>query len=335
MFGLVVSNIECVENNDNYGRFVVEPLEKGFGTTVGNALRRVLLGYLPGAAVTKIKIEGVHHEFSPIPYVKEDVLEFILNVKALRLKVLSGRPARLSLEKQKEGPIYASDINPSTDFEVVNPELYLATVDSPEARFYVDLDIELGMGFKAAESTDNLSVGTIPIDAIFTPVRKVNYDIKPIHIGETTSRERLILEIWTDGTIAPSDAMSNAASVLLEQLSPFVEYSKVSQIAEEKKALRASISEDLFEMPIEQLDLSVRSLNCLRRGDINTVGELISTDEKELLDLRNFGQKSREEVQERLKTLGLSFPVSMDGEEKEDEEIAAPKKSSKEKESAE
>ena len=334
MFGLAVSNIECVESNDNYGRFVVEPLEKGFGTTVGNALRRVLLGFLPGAAVTKIRIEGVQHEFAPIPHVKEDVLEFILNVKALRLKALSDSPARLSLEKQKEGPIYASDINPSMDFEIVNPDLYLATVDSPEARFYVDFDVEIGMGFKAAESTDNLSVGTIPIDAIFTPVRKVNFNIQPMHVGETSSRERLILEIWTDGTIAPSDAMSNAASIIVEQITPFVEYSRVSQIEEEKKALRASIPQDLFNMSVEQLDLSVRAMNCLRRSGISTVGDLVSTGEKELLGLRNFGQKSRQEVQDRLKTLGLNFSISMDGEEDDEEEVVAPKKSKK-KESAE
>jgi DNA-directed RNA polymerase subunit alpha len=333
LFGLSVSNIECVEGDDKYGRFIVEPLEKGFGTTLGNSLRRILLGFLPGAAVTRIRIEGVQHEFTPIPYVKEDVLEFILNVKALRLKALSERPARLSLEKQKEGPIYASDINPSTDFEIVNPDLYLATVDSPEARFYVDFDVEIGMGFKAAESTDNLSVGTIPIDAIFTPVRKVNYSIEPIHVGETSSRERLILEIWTDGTIAPADAMSNSASILVEQITPFVEFSKVSQIAEEKKALKASIPQELFDMPLEQLDLSVRAMNCLRRGGINTVGELVSTDQKELLGLRNFGEKSRQEVQERLKALGLSFAAGVDGGE-EEEEVAAPKKSKK-KESAE
>ena len=333
MFGLSVSNIECVEGDDKYGRFIVEPLEKGFGTTLGNSLRRILLGFLPGAAVTRIRIEGVQHEFTPIPYVKEDVLEFILNVKALRLKALSERPARLSLEKQKEGPIYASDINPSTDFEIVNPDLYLATVDSPEARFYVDFDVDIGMGFKAAESTDNLSVGTIPIDAIFTPVRKVNYSIEPIHVGETSSRERLILEIWTDGTIAPADAMSNSASILVEQITPFVEFSKVSQIAEEKKALKASIPQELFDMPLEQLDLSVRAMNCLRRGGINTVGDLVSTDQKELLGLRNFGEKSRQEVQERLKALGLSFAAGVDGGE-EEEEVAAPKKSKK-KESAE
>lgn len=301
---------------------------------IGNALRRVLLGFLPGAAVTKIKIEGVQHEFAPIPYVKEDVLEFILNVKALRLKALSGTPARLSLEKQKEGAIYARDINPSLDYEIVNPDLYLATVDSPEARFYVDFDVEIGMGFKAAESTDNLSVGTIPIDAIFTPVRKVNFSIQPIHVGEISSRERLVLEIWTDGTITPADAMSNAATILVEQFNPFVEYSKVSQMEEEKKALRESIPQDIFNMPVEQLDLSVRAMNCLRRSGITTVGELVSTGEKELLGLRNFGQKSRQEVQERLQGLGLNFTIGADSGEDDEEEVAVPKKKKK-KETAE
>jgi len=309
LFGLTVSDINCVEGNDNYGKFEIEPLEKGFGTTIGNALRRVLLGFLPGAAVTKIKIEGIQHEFAPIPYVKEDVLEFILNVKALRLKALSGSPAKLSLEKQKDGPIYARDIRPSNDFEIVNPDLYLATIDSPEARFYVDFDVEIGMGFKAADSTDNLSVGTIPIDAIFSPVRKVNYNTEPIHVGETSSRERLILEIWTDGTIAPGDAMSKAASVLVEQFGPFVEYSKASIIAEEKKALKASIPQELYDMPVEQLDLSVRAMNCLRRSGITTVGELVSTDEEELLGIRNFGQKSRQEVQDRIRALGIDFSI--------------------------
>jgi DNA-directed RNA polymerase subunit alpha len=334
LFGLAVSSIECVESNDKYGRFVVEPLEKGFGTTVGNALRRVLLSYLPGAAVTSIRIEGVQHEFAPIPYVKEDVLEFILNIKSLRLKALSERPGKLTLEKQKEGKIFAGDINQSTDFEIVNPDLYLATVDSPEARFFVDLDVEIGMGFKAADSTNNMSVGTIPIDAIFSPVRKVNYNIQPIHVGETTSRERLYLEVWTDGTITPADAISNAANILLDQIAPFVEYSRVSQVAKEKKALRASIPQDLFNMPIEQLDLSVRAMNCLRRSGISTVGELVSTGEKELLSLRNFGQKSRQEVQERLKSLGLSSSINIEEGEEEEEEILPVKKGNKKKESA-
>jgi len=315
LFGLAVPKIECVESGDKYGRFLAQPLEKGFGTTLGNAMRRVLLQFLPGAAVTRVHIEGVQHEFSPIPHVKEDVLEFLLNLKALRLKPLSDRPVSLTLEKAKEGEVYASDINPSTEFEIVNPELYLATLDSPEAKLSIDIDVEMGIGYKPAESSDSLPVGTIPVDAIFTPVRKVNFTVEPIHIGQETSREQLHLEVWTDGTITPVSAISYAASLLTEQLVPFVDYGRVSQAEEEKKALRASIPKDLFNMPVEQLDLSVRAMNCLRRSGISTVGELVSTGGKELLSLRNFGQKSKQEVEERLKALGLSFSIEAEDTE--------------------
>jgi len=329
LFGLAVPKIECIDSGDKYGRFLAEPLEKGVGTTLGNAMRRVLLSYLPGAAVTRVRIEGVQHEFSPIPYVKEDVLEFLLNVKALRLKPLSDRPVRLTLEKEEKGEVYAADISPSNEIEIVNPELYLVTLGSPKARLYVDLDVELGTGYRLAESSDNLPVGTIPVDAIFTPVRKVNFTIEPIHVGQETSRERLYLEVWTDGTISPVIAISYAASLLVEQLTPFVDYGRVSQIEEEKKALRASIPKDLFNMPVEQLDLSVRAMNCLRRSGINTVGELISTGEKELLSLRNFGQKSKQEIDERLRTLGLSFSPDVE------EAVSQPKKETGKRKSAE
>lgn len=317
MFGLAIPKIECVDSSDNYGHFLAQPLEKGFGTTLGNAMRRVLLQYLPGAAVTRIRIEGIQHEFSPIPNVKEDVLELLLNIKALRLKPLSDRPISLTLEKETEGEVHASDINPSTEVEVVNPELYLATLDSPEAKLYMDMDVELGIGYKPAESSDNLPAGTIPVDAIFTPIRKVNFNVEPIHIGQETSREQLHLEIWTDGTITPVSAISYAAGMLTEQLSPFADYGRISQAEEEKKVLRASIPKDLFNMPVEQLDLSVRAMNCLRRSGIATVGELVSTGGKELLSLRNFGQKSKQEVEERLKELGLSF--SIEAEDTEDQ----------------
>jgi DNA-directed RNA polymerase subunit alpha len=316
LFGLAVPKIECVESDDTYGRFLAQPLEKGFGTTLGNAMRRVLLQYLPGAAVTRVHIEGVQHEFSPIPHVKEDVLEFLLNLKALRLKPLSDRPVRLTLEKEGEGEVHAADISPSTELEIVNPELYLATLDSPEAKLYMDIDVELGIGYKPAESSDSLPVGTIPVDAIFTPIRKINFTVEPLHIGQEPSRDQLLLEVWTDGTISPVGAISYAASMLTEQLAPFVDYGRISQAEEEKKALRASIPKDLFNMPVEQLDLSVRAMNCLRRSGITTVGELVSTGGKELLSLRNFGQKSKQEVEERLKALGLTF--SVDTEEEED-----------------
>jgi DNA-directed RNA polymerase subunit alpha len=305
---LAIPKIECVESEESFGRFLVEPLEKGFGITLGNALRRVLLGYLPGAAVTAVKIEGIHHEFSIIPHVKEDTTEFLLNVKALRLKSLSGQPGKLTLEVEGAGQACAADINPSTDFEIANPELYLATLDSPEARLYVEFDVELGIGYKEAESSDNLPVGTIPVDSIFTPTRKVNFTIEPTHIvGQEISRERLSLEIWTDGTISSIDALSHSAEILIKQLSPFAQYAEISLIEMEKQAFRLSIPEEKYNMPVEQLDLSVRTINCLRRASITTVGELISKEEKELLRLRNFGQKSSQEINERLKSLGLSL----------------------------
>jgi len=304
---LAIANIQCVESGDNFGRFLVEPLEKGFGITLGNALRRVLLAYLPGAAVTRVKIEGIQHEFSTIPHVKEDTTEFLLNVKALRLKPLSGQSGRLTLEVEGEGQVCAADIKPSTDFEIANPELYLATLDSPEAKLYVEFDVELAQGYREAESSDNLPVGTIPVDAIFTPIRKVNFTVEPTHVGREISHERLHLEVWTDGTIAPADAVSQGANILIEQLAPFVDYARISLVEEEKEAIRLSIPDEKYNMPVEQLDLSVRTMNCLRRAGIATVGEIISRGEKELLALRNFGQKSKQELEERLAALDLSL----------------------------
>jgi len=299
--------LEFVEGEDRFGRFVAEPLEKGFGTTLGNALRRVLLSYLPGAAVTRVGIEGIQHEFSPIPYVKEDTMEFLLNVKALRLKPSSGHAGRLALEVAGERTVHAADIGPSTDFEIVNPELYLATLDSPEARLFVEFDVELGRGYRLAESGDNLPVGVIPLDAIFTPVRKVNFTIEPVHIGREISRERLYVEVWTDGTISPADAMSGSADMLVGLLSPFTDYAKLSQVGVEEQVAQPSVTDEKYNIFVEELDLSVRTSNALRRGGITTVGELISKGEKGLLTLRNFGQRSKQEVDERLKALGLSF----------------------------
>jgi len=316
---LAIPKIECVESRDNFGRFLAEPLGKDFGTTLGNALRRVLLGYLPGAAVTRVRIEGIQHEFSPIPCVKEDTVEFLLNVKALRLKPISGQPGKLALEVEGEGRVCAADIKPSTDFEIANPELYLATLDSPEARLYVEFDVELAEGYREAESSDNLPVGTIPVDAIFTPVRKVNFTVEPVHVGRETSRERLCLEVWTDGTISPVDAISHGADILIKQLSPFADYVAISQMKEEEQLIRLSIPDEKYNMPVEQLDLSVRTMNCLRRGGISTVGELISKGEQELLSLRNFGQKSKQELEERLNALGLSLtPQVEEGVEREE-----------------
>jgi len=315
---LAIPTIKCVEATATFGRFLAEPLEKGLGITLGNSLRRVLLGYLPGAAVTWVKIEGMQHEFSTIPYMKEDTIEFLLNVKALRLRSLPGQPGKLILEVEGEGRVCAADIKPSADFEIVNPELHLATLDSPEAKLYVEFNVELGEGYRQASSSDNLPVGAIPMDAIFSPIRKVNITVEPTHIGRETSRERLCLEVWTDGTISPVDAISLGAEILIQQLSPFVDYAKVSQIEEEKELIRLSIPDEQFNTPLEQLDLSVRTINALRRSGITTVGELITRGEKELLSIRNFGQKSKRELEERLQALGLSLTPKIE-EEKEDE----------------
>ncbi len=324
MSSLVIANIECVDSVENFGRFQAEPMEKGFGITLGNSLRRVLLGYLPGAAVTRVKIEGIQHEFAVIPHVKEDVMEFLLNIKALRLKPLSNRSGKLILDVQGEGEVCAADIKPSADFEITNPELHLATLDSPEARLYVELDVELGEGYRQAETSDNIpAVGIIPVDAIFTPIRKVNFTIEPIHVGRETSHERLLLEVLTDGTISAVDAISHSASILTEQLSPFVEYVKVSQMKEEEQLIRLSIPDEKYNMPVEQLDLSVRTMNCLRRSGIATVGELVSKKPKELLKLRNFGQKSFQEIEGRLKEMGLSLAPQVEPK-KEKEEAAEP-----------
>ncbi len=316
MSHVVIPRIECVESKDNFGCFVAEPLEKGFGVTLGSTLRRVLLAYLLGAAVTWVKIDGTEgpilHEFSTIPYIKEDAIDFLLNVKALRLKSLSGQPAKLTLEVEGEGQVCAADIKPSVDFEIANPELHLATLDSPEARLYVEFNVELGEGYRQGESSDNMPVGAIPVDAIFTPIRKANFTVEPTHVGRETSHEQLRLEVWTDGTISPADAISRGAEILRKQLSPFVNYVKISEMRTEEQLIRLSIPDEQYNMPIEQLDLSVRTLNCLRRSGITTVGELITKEERELLAIRNFGQKSKNELEERLKGLGLSLAHNVD-----------------------
>ncbi len=316
MSPLSIPKIECVESTGNFGRFSVEPLDKGVGITLGNAMRRMLLGYLPGAAVTSVKIEGIQHEFSTIPNMKEDTIEFLLNVKAIRLKAYNNRPSKMILEVSREGEIFASDIKPSDEFDIVNPELYLATMNAPDTVLNVEFTVETGEGFLQADTNANLPIGVIPVDAIFTPIRKVNFTTEPMHIGRETSRERMNLDVWTDGTISPVNAVSQAAELLVEQLAPFVNLAINSRTQVEKKLSDFVIPNEKNNIPIEDLDLSVRTMNSLRRGGINTVGELVSKGEKELLSLRNFGQKSRQEVEERLATIGLT--LASDGQPKQD-----------------
>jgi DNA-directed RNA polymerase subunit alpha len=317
---LSTPRIECVESRGNYSRFSVEPLDKGVGITLGNSLRRMLLGYLPGAAITSVKIDGIQHEFSTIPNVKEDTIEFLLNIKSIRLRANSGRPGKLMLEVSREGEVYASDIQPSDDFEIVNPDQYLATLDSPDAVLNVELNVEIGEGYLQADTNSNMPIGVIPVDAIFSPIRKVNFTTEPVHAGRETSRERMYLEVWTDGTISPTDAVSRAAELLTEQLVPFVNLAQAVQGQAEKKAVTTDIPDEKYNMPVEDLDLSVRTMNSLRRGGITTVGELVTRGEKELLSLRNFGQKSRQEVEEKLKALGLTLGSELQAKEEDLEE---------------
>ena len=316
----VVPKIQIVETREKFARFVIEPLDKGFGVTLGNSLRRIMLGHLPGAAIARVKIDGIQHEFSPIPNVKEDVVEFLLNVKAIRLKPVTNMPGKLVLDVSNEGKVSAADIKPSADFEITNPEAYLATLNSSDARLYVEFDVEIGSGFKQAEAADNLPVGVIPVDAIFTPTRKVNYIIEPIHIGREVSMERLYLEIWTDGTIEATDALSQSAKMLGELLVPIANFGKQMEIIPEKEVSESTIPEELYNMPVEQLNLSVRTMNCLRRGNIQTVGEVMNKSEKGLMTLRNFGVKSLQELADRLSELGLTLLHSDDNTEKSTED---------------
>ncbi len=313
MSPLSIPKIECVESTGNFSRFAVEPLDKGVGTTLGNALRRMLLGYLPGAAVTSVKIEGIQHEFSTIPNMKEDTIEFLLNIKAIRLKANTSRSGKLMLEVAREGEVHASDIKLSDEFEIVNPDQYLATLDSPDAALNVELTVEIGEGYLQADTNANLPIGVIPVDAIFTPIRKVNFTTEPMHIGRETSRERMLLDVYTDGTISPIDAVSHAASLLVQQFTPFVNLATSSETKVEKKVVASVIPDEKFNMPVEDLDLSVRTMNSLRRGGITTVGELVTKGERELLSLRNFGQKSRQEGEERLASMGLTLATGNSG----------------------
>jgi len=301
---IAVPVVTSVQSSGNYGRFVAEPLEPGFGITLGNALRRVLLSSLPGAAVTWIRIEGIKHEFSPIPHVKEDAMEFITNIKRLRLCPLSRQPGKLFLEAKGEGVVCAGDIKGSVDFRIANPELYLATLDSPEAKLSVELNVELGRGYLPAKSADGLPAGALPVDAIFSPVRKVNFSVEPVKPGHEESQERLILEIWTDGTIAPWEALSQSADILIKQFSPFKDLQTVMRREGAEAPVR---SEERYDIPLEELGLSTRSYNSLRRAGILTLAQLLDKCREGLPPLPGLGAKSRAEVEQLVAKYDPSF----------------------------
>lgn len=305
--------IERVELNEDYGKFVVEPLERGFGITLGNSLRRVLLSSLPGVAVSSVKIDGVLHEFSTIPGVREDVTEIILNLKDLCVKMHAAGPKKVIVDAVGACEVTAGDMIADSDIEVINPDLHLATLDEG-ARLYMEIILESGRGYVAADRNKkpDMPIGQIAVDSIFTPIRKVNFIVEDTRVGQITDYDKLILEVWTDGTIKPDEAVSLAAKILTEHLSLFINLTEHVQGVEIMVEKEEDKKEKILEMTIEELDLSVRSYNCLKRAGINTVDELVQRNEEEMMKVRNLGRKSLEEVQQKLQGLGLSLRHSED-----------------------
>ena len=297
--------IRVLETKDNYGKFAVGPLEPGYGITLGNPMRRVLLTSIPGTAVTWVKIEGILHEFSTIDHMKEDVAEFLISVKAIRLKSLAERPGKLRLEIAREGVVTAADISVSSDFEIVNPELHLATMESAEGQLSVEFNVEQGKGWVPASHTEGLPIGVLPVDAIFSPVRKVNYIVESTRVGQITNYERLVMDVWTDGTVNPVDAVKKAAELLMEKFFFFANADKAGEGTEEKPPWGPTIPLEQYNTPIEKLDLSSRTLNCLKRSSINKVGQVLEYEDADLLKIRNFGTKSLDELKDKLKEFGF------------------------------
>ena len=314
MIEIEKARIECAElSQDNaYGKFVIEPLERGFGNTLGNALRRVLLSSLPGAAVTTIKIEGIQHEFSTVPGVTEDVSEIILNLKALSAKIYSDQMKTVTLDIKGPCEVTAKDIVVDDELEFVNPDAHIATLNE-DAHLEMTLTMDTGRGYVSADKNKyaGMPIGVIPIDSIFTPIRKVNYSVTDTRVGQITDYDKLTLEVWTDGSVQPDEAISLAAKILTEHLSLFVGLTEqVTTIAftdqeDDKK-------EKVLEMTIEELDLSVRAYNCLKRAGINTLAELVQRNQEDMMKVRNLGRKSLEEVEQKLEALGLGLRPSDD-----------------------
>jgi len=303
-------NIETVEVSDDatFGKFVVEPLERGYGTTLGNSVRRILLSSLPGAAVTSVQIDGALHEFSTIDGVAEDVTTIILNLKKLALKIYSDDVKTLEIDAQGEGVVTAADLTYDSDVEVLNPELHIATLNS-SGKLYMKITAERGRGYRTAEENkqDNQPIGVIPVDSIFTPVSRVSYQVETTRIGQSSNYDKLTFDVWTDGSIRPEEAVSLGAKIFSEHLNIFVGLTDDAQKAEIMVEKEEDQKEKVLEMTIEELDLSVRSYNCLKRAGINTVQELSTKTEEDMMKVRNLGRKSLDEVKNKLAELDLSL----------------------------
>ncbi len=303
-------NIECVEKSadKSYAKFVMEPLERGFGMTLGNSLRRVLLSCLPGVAVTQVKLDGVLHEFTTIPGVREDVTNIVLNLKGLCARLFTGGPKTLTLSVKGPKDVTAADIQTDADVEIVNPKLHIATLEK-NATLNMEIVLEHGRGYVLAEKNkdEDMPIGVIPIDSLYTPVRKANFTVENTRVGQITNYDKLTLEVWTNGSIPADEAVSLAAKILYEYFGQFVNLTDHVGDVEIMVAKDDVKKEKILETTIEELDLSVRSYNCLKRAGINTIEELIKRNEEEMMKVRNLGKKSLEEVQQKLAALGLSL----------------------------
>ena len=300
---IITPEIKVVESDGMYGKFVIEPLERGYGITLGNPVRRMLLSSVDGTAITWVKIDGVLHEYSTIPNMREEVMEFLLNVKGVRIRSVTGRPGKMRLEITGEGRVCAGDIATSVDFEIVNPELHLATLDSDDANLSVEFNVDHGKGYQLANQTDGLGgplMGVLPVDAIFNPVKKVNFTVERTRVGHVTDYQRLVLEVWTDGTITPMEAVKKSSQVLVTHFFLFNSLGQEAKPCSERQLI--AVSPEVYQTPIERLVLSPRTLNCLKRAHITKVGQVLEMSNDELFKIRNFGNKSMEELLDRLRS---------------------------------
>ena len=300
-------DVHILESDDTYGKVSMEPLQRGFGLTIGNPLRRILLSSTNGSAITWVKIDDVVHEYTAVQGMKEEVMELLLNIKRIRIRSQSNRAGKMRLDVTGEGRICAGDIATSSDFEIVNPELHLATLDSGDSHLSIEFNVEQGVGYQPAlqsDGADGLPMGVLPVDAIFSPVRKVNYNVERTRVGQVTDYERLVLEVWTDGTITPVEAVREAAENLVNHLFLFSNINRTAETGVERPSM--IVSPETYQTPIERLDLSPRTLNCLRRAHLTKVGEILEMSDEELRKIRNFGEKSLTELRDKLSERGIS-----------------------------
>ena len=311
--------IRLIESDGNYGKLAIEPLQRGYGITIGNPLRRILLSSIPGSAVTWVKIDNVDHEYTAIDGIKEEVMDLLLNIKRIRINSPAQRTGKMRLETTGEGTVCAGDISTSSDFEIVNPELHIATLDNPEVTLSIEFNVDQGIGYQPAvqnEGVSGLPVGVLPVDAIFNPVRKVDYTIERTRVGQVTDYERLVLELWTDGTIGPLEAVQTAAETLVRHFFIFSNFHPDADT--ETTTTRVQISPEIFQMPLDKLQLSPRTANCLKRAHLSKVGEVVDMSDEDLLKIRNFGERSLSELKEKLAGLNIPSVLNPTNESTED-----------------